>query len=112
MRIIAPPFLMYGENRCPTHIERPAGGLIFGVAIRRTHAPSAPFSLFMALRRPVALNLYLEREAQERPDKDDEAEPSQVVEGRVDGDRADDIGSDQKLEPKEDRSAEVASVLR
>jgi hypothetical protein len=60
----------------------------------------------------VALNLYLEREAQERPDKDDEAEPSQVVEGRVDGDRADDIGSDQELEPEEDRSAEVSPVLR
>jgi hypothetical protein len=63
----------------------------------------------MALPRPAALNLDLERKAQKRPEKDDEAEHSQVVESRVDGDRADAIGSDQELEPEEDRSTEVSS---
>jgi hypothetical protein len=111
MRLIAPPFLVYGENRCPRHIERPAGGVIFAVAMRRTHAPPAPFGLFMALPWPAALNLYLEREAQVRPDKDCEARHSHVVESRIDGGRAEDIGSDQEREPEKDLSAEVSPEL-
>jgi hypothetical protein len=53
---------------------------------------------------PAPLQLDLQREAEERPDEDDEAEHDDLLEGGVGADRAQDVGGDQQLQAEDDRA--------
>ena len=69
------------------------------------------------LRRPAApghdaVELDIEREAEERPNQHDEAERGRVLERLVDGDGEDDVGDDQHFEAEEDRPAHVVAERR
>jgi hypothetical protein len=69
------------------------------------------FRLLVVLPRPAPLDLHLEREGQERADEDDEAEYAEAPGSRIAGDRPDDVGGDEELEPEEDCLAEIPSLL-
>src|SRR5688500_15132054 len=77
--------------------------------IRRVAAALARGAL---LPRPAAVDLRLEREAQEGADDDDEAEHAEVLERRLHRHRADDVRGDEELEAEQDRAAEVEAVRR
>ena len=59
-----------------------------------------------------ALDLDLQREAQERPDQHDEPEDQDVVEGRGYGDRPDQVGGDEDLQPEQQRAPERPAQRR
>ncbi len=61
---------------------------------------------------PATLELNLQGEAQERPYRDDDRENADGAERRVDGDRSDDVGGDEKLESEENGTAMPCRYLR
>ena len=71
---------------------------------RGFRGPSSP--------RHDAVHLDVEREAQERPDEDDEPERRGAFERLIDRDGQDDVGHDQDLEAEQDRPAEVVAQGR
>src|SRR5271169_6108153 len=67
---------------------------IWRLALMETHTLPGPF----------AFDLNLERPTQKGTDEHDEAKHSNALEGRVDSDTVDDVGSDQEFQPEHDRS--------
>lgn len=65
--------------------------------------------LFLSLPRPPAVNLDLKREAEKSPDQYDPGKHQQALNCRLDGDRVDDIGRDQKFQTEQDRTAEAGA---
>jgi hypothetical protein len=60
---------------------------------------------------PFAIDLNLERPAQERTDEHKKSKHANAREGWLDGDAADDIGSDQEFQPDHDRSPQVQAEM-
>src|SRR6202012_5311596 len=56
---------------------------------------------------PHAIDLHFEREAQEDPDHDDDAERRHAFDGGVDNDGPDDVSDDQDLEAEQDGAPET-----
>src|SRR3954452_18641621 len=69
--------------------------------------PSGP--LARASPRPATVELDFQREAQERPDQDDQPEDGDVLERRLDGDGPDDVGGHQELQREQDAACEDGS---
>src|SRR4028118_1088937 len=59
---------------------------------------------------PASLDLDFQREAQERPDENDAAEDQKTLERRLQGDRADDVGGHEELEPQKNGPPQVRSI--
>ena len=66
-------------------------------------APSVPW--------PHAVDLDLEREAQDHSDQHDGPEDDDALDGLVDHDRADDVGDDEHFEAEQDHAAEVLAQV-
>ena len=58
---------------------------------------------------PATVELDFQREAQERPDEDDQPKDSDVLERGLDGDGPDDVGGHQELQPEQDAAGEDGS---
>ena len=67
------------------------------------YAPSVPW--------PHAVDLDLEREAQDDSDQHDGPEDDDALDGLVDHDRADDVGDDEHFEAEQDHAAEVLAQV-
>jgi hypothetical protein len=57
--------------------------------------------------RPDAIDLHLERETEEDPDKNDDAKDGDTLDGRVNDYGPDDVGDDQDLEAEQNAAAQV-----
>jgi hypothetical protein len=58
------------------------------------------------------LDLGLQREAQNRPDQDDQPENQEVVEGGCDGDRTDEVGRHEVFQPEQQCPADSRAQRR
>src|SRR4249920_3933171 len=58
---------------------------------------------------PATVELDFQREAQERPDDDDQPKNSDILERGLDGDGTDDVGGHQELQPEQDAACEDGS---
>jgi len=83
---------------------------LLGVAIRSILAAVAARPRLGAPPRPAPLDLDFEREAQERPDHDDERKHGKVLERGRHRDRADDVRRDQELEAEQDPTSEIGPI--
>ena len=78
-------------------------------------APPGPRAALLgspAVPRPEAVDLDLEREAEQYPDHHDEPEHPDALEGAIHDDRQDDVGDDEDLDAEQDRPAQVAAEPR
>jgi hypothetical protein len=64
----------------------------------------------VGLPRPSPRELHVQSKAQERTHGDKDRQDTDSSEGRRDGHRADDVSSDEKLQPKEDRFANLLAI--
>ncbi len=62
------------------------------------------------LPRPPPLEFELERHAQKRPDENDDREDANAAKRRLDGNRADYVGSDEELEAEQNRPSDTVAV--
>ena len=63
------------------------------------------------LPRPFAVDLDIDRPAQERADKHDQPEYANGHEGGIDGDAVNDIGGDQEFQTDHDRSPQLETQV-
>src|ERR1700704_204203 len=69
-----------------------------------------PALLDLRLPGPASVDFELQGDTEERPDEHDERQDARALEGWVNGDRPDDVGRDQELEPEEDRPPQALAV--
>ena len=62
------------------------------------------------LPRPTATDLKFEGKAQERADPDDQGKHGQILKGRRNGNRSDNIPSNKQLQPKENGATQILTV--